>query len=270
MSIRSLVYATVAAAALAGCAGGAGPDDPRSPMDAPSVDTGTIVGASGDPRNRAKLHTELAAAYYSRGSMGVALEELRLALGADPGYAPAHGMFGVVYQELRETSMAEQSFRRALGLAPNDPDINHNYGWFLCQNKREQDSVKYFLNAVSNPLYPTPWRSYAAAGQCTMRLNNFKDAEGYFQQALKLDPDDPESTLHMGQIRYRQGNLNEARRFVSRYNKLVSPSAESLWLALRVERKLGQRNAETGFATQLRRRFPGSPEFRALQRGEFE
>ena len=269
MSIRMLFQATVVGAMLAGCAGGPGPDQ-RSPMDAPSVDTGTIVGAAGDPRNRARLHTELAGAYYTKGSMGVALEELRLAVTADSTYAPAHGMFGVVYQELRETSMAERSFQRALGLAPNDPDINHNYGWFLCHNNRERDSIRYFLHAVSNPLYPTPWRSYAAAGQCTMRMNNIKDAEGYFQRALKLDPDDPESTLYMGQIRYRQGNLNDARRYVTRFNRMVSPSAESLWLALRIERKLGERSAETAYATQLRRRFPGSPEFQALQRGEFE
>jgi len=62
----------------------------------------------------------------------------------------------------------------------------------------------------------------------------------------------------------------DARKHVSRYNKLVTPTAESLWLALRIERKGGERVAETGYATQLRRRFPGSPEYQALQRGQFE
>jgi type IV pilus assembly protein PilF len=51
---------------------------------------------------------------------------------------------------------------------------------------------------------------------------------------------------------------------------MLTPSAESLWLALRIERKLGERIAEQGLATQLRRRFPASPEYRALQRGEFD
>jgi type IV pilus assembly protein PilF len=253
-----------AATLLAGCAG-------QAPMPAePTMDTGTIVGEVSDPRNRAKLHTELAAAYYSRGSMGVALEELRTAVAADSGYAPAHGMFGVVYQELREDRLAEQSFERALQLSPNDPDINHNYGWFLCQTKREPTSIKYFLQALRNPLYPMPWRSYSAAGQCSMRTSNFKDAEEFFQRALRLEPDDPPSLLNMGQIRYRQGNIGDARKLVSRYNKLVTPTAESLWLALRIERRGGERVAETGYATQLRRRFPDSPEYKALQRGSFD
>jgi type IV pilus assembly protein PilF len=255
--------------ALAGGAGGPSAPVPGGP-GTPSMDTGTIVGEVGDPRNRAKLHTDLAAQYYSRGVMGVALEELKTAVSADSTYAPAYGLYGLVYMDLRENRLAEDSFAQALRLSPNDSDINHNYGWFLCQTQREPDSIKYFLQAIRNPLYPTPWRSYSAAGQCSLRVNNLKDAEEFSQRALKLDPDDPPSMLQMAQIRYRQGRMDASRTLVARYNKIVSPSAESLWLALRTERKLGQRAAAQSLATQLRRRFPGSPEYQLLQRGKFD
>jgi len=246
---------------IAGCAG-------REP--APSADTGTMAGDPGDPRNRARVHTELAAGYYERGSMGVALEELRQATAADSSYAPAYGLYGMVYMELRENTQAQDSFERALRIAPTDPDINHNYGWFLCQSGREKESVRYFMQAVKNPLYAAPWRSYSAAGVCSLRTNNTKEAEDYFQRALKLDPDEPASLLKLGEIRYRQGNNEEARKLVARHNKLVSPTPESLWLALRIERRLGQRVAEQSYANQLRRRFPGSPEYQSLQRGQYD
>jgi type IV pilus assembly protein PilF len=245
---------------LAGCAGDPGP----------TRESGQIVGEVGEPRNRARLHTELAALYFGRGNMNVALEELRTAVRADANYAPAYSMFGLVYMELKENRLAEDSFERALRLSPNEPEINHNYGWFLCQNKREEESIRYFLQAIRNPLYPTPWRSYSAAGQCSLRIDKPKDAEEFFLRALRQEPDEPASLLQLGQIRYRQGNLEEARKLVSRYNRLLTPSPESLWLALRVERKLGQRVAERNFATELRRRYPDSPEAQALKRNTFD
>jgi len=238
--------------------------------DSPSTESGTITGNIGDARNRARIHTDLAAAYYERGTMGVALEELRTATAADDSYAPAYGLFGLVYTELREKSLAEGSFERALRLAPNDPDINHNYGWFLCQNGRERDSIRYFLQAVRNPLYAAPWRSYSAAGVCSLRVDNRKDAEDFFQRALKLEPDESTSLLRLGDMRFRQGNVGEARKLIARYNKLAAPSAESLWLALRIERKLGERVAEQSYANQLRRRFPASAEYQAFLKGQYE
>ena len=99
----------------------------------PTHDTGTIIGEVSDPRNRAKLHTELASLYYSSANYGVALEELRAAHSADSSYAPAHGMYGLVYMQLKENGRAEEAFERALRLSPNDADINHNYGWFCAR-----------------------------------------------------------------------------------------------------------------------------------------
>lgn len=254
---------------LAACAGSPPPSAPET-QDLPTTDSGAIIGEVGDARSRAKVHTELAAQYYSRGTMGVALQELRTAVAADSAYAPAYGMLGLVYMELRENRLAEDNFEHALRLSPNDPDINHNYGWYLCQTERERDSIKFFLQAIRNPLYPTPWRSYSAAGQCSLKVNNLKDAEEFSLRALKLDPDDPPSVLQMAQVRYRQGRMDEARNQVERYNKLVSPTPESLWLALRIERKLGGRVAAQQYANQLRRRYPGSPEYQLLQRGKFD
>jgi len=236
----------------------------------PESTGGTIVGEVGDARNRARVHTELAGAYYERGNMGVALDELRQANTADPSYPQAYGLLGLVYMELKDSRQAEANFERALRLSPNDADINHNYGWFLCQNSREKESIKYFLQALRNPLYSAPGRTYSAAGICSLRANNPKDAEEFFQRALRLDADDPTSLLQLGQIRYRQGNIEEARRLVSRYNKLVSPNPESLWLAVKIERKLGERVTEQSYANQLRRRFPNSAEYQSLQRGQYD
>src|SRR5204862_191873 len=135
----------------------------------PESQGGTIVGEVGDARNRARVHTDLAGAYYERGNMGVALDELRLATTADPSYPQAYELLGLVYMELKDARQAESNFERALRLSPNDANINHNYGWFLCQNRREKDSIRYFLQALRNPLYASPARTYSTAGLCSAR-----------------------------------------------------------------------------------------------------
>ena len=263
--MNRLLSAALVLALLAGC------QSTKPAGESPVLaDGGTPTGETNDPRNRARIRTELASLYYGRGSMGIALEELRLAVQADASYAPAYSMFGLVYMELKENALAQQNFDRALQLAPTDPDINHNFGWYLCRTRRENESIPYFLQAVRNPLYPTPWRSYAAAGQCALQVNNLKDAQGYFETALKLEPDEPVALLKLGEIQYRTGRYEDARRSIARSNRLVEPNAESLWLALRTERRLGDKNAETTFANQLRRRFGTSREYQSLLRGEYD
>jgi hypothetical protein len=51
-------------------------------------------------------------------------------------------------------------------------------------------------------------------------------------------------------------------------HRQIEPNAESLWLGVRIERKIGDRQAENGHASQLRRKFAGTPEHQALLAGE--
>ena len=259
-------------ALLAGCAGSPGTSDSIAMETAASsaTDSGPIIGDVSPPRERARVHTELAAAYYERGNMGVALEELRIALAADPSYAPAYNTLGLVHMDLKEYPQAQQNFERGLQIAPNDPDINHNYGWFLCQTDREELSLRYFLAAIKNPLYASPQKSYALAGACALRKGNESAARNYFERALRLDPNLPLALVNLARLKYRAGELSAARALVGRYNQIVEPTAESLWLAVRIERRLGDRAAETKQSAELRRRFPGSKEHENLIKGRFE
>lgn len=270
--VRRGWLAFVAALALAGCAGtpGSGPGGGLDSTMEPQTDAGPVIGEVSAPRERARAHTELAAAYYERGNMGVALEELRIAIAADSGYAPAYNVLGLVHMDLKEHAQAQASFERALRITPNDPDANHNFGWFLCQTQREEQAIKHFMMAIRNPLYVTPQKSYTLAGDCAVQKSNDRDAADYYQRALRLDPNYLQALIGLAKLRYRRGELDGARTLVGHYNRLIEPTAESLWLALRVERRLGDKSAETSLAAQLRRRFPGSREYQDLQKGSFE
>jgi len=269
--VRDWIVA-LSAVLAAGCAAtdqNAPQPSPDRGVQAPDADTG-IVGEVRDARTRAKAHTDLAGAYYELGNLGVALEEARIALQADANYYQAYNVLGLVNLELKDTAAAEANFRRGLQLAPQDPDLNHNYGWFLCQTGREEQSIQWFLNAVRNPLYQTPAKSFAAAGRCLVKRNP-TEAVTYFDRALRLDPNSFQAMLPYAEVLYRRGQLQEAKSLVVRFNRLVPDGTpESLWLGVRIERKLGDRLAEASLASQLRRRYAGSPEYQALQRGDYD
>ncbi len=226
--------------------------------------------ATSDSQQRAKVHTELGSLYLQRGSLAVALEEGRIALSADANYAPAHNLMGLAYMQLRENNAAEKSFEQALSVAPNDPEINNNFGWFLCQTGREQRSLPYFNAAIKSPLYTTPAMPNVNAGICLLRINDQNAAEEYFMRALRLDASNPRAMFYLADIGYRQGRVAAARQHLSELHRVVEPSAESLWLAVRIERKIGDREAESHYAAQLRRKFPGSPEYSKLMQGQYE
>ena len=91
----------------------------------------------------AKIHTELAGQYYDRGQLGVALEELSLALHSKSDYAPAYNMRGLVRMAMHEDQQADEDFQHSLRLDSTDSDAHNNYGWFLCKRGKELDSIKH-------------------------------------------------------------------------------------------------------------------------------
>ena len=252
----------LAALALAVVLGGCAATPPASmPGTDTSVDT--------DARNRARIHTELAAGYLELGNLAVALEEANEALRSDTTYSPAYNISALVYAALREDQLAEQQFERALRLNPADADSHNNYGLFLCQRQREEQGIRHFLQAVRNPLYQTPERSYVNAGVCSRRRGDVAGAQEFFERALKLRPSQPQALFQLADLEFQRGNLNEARSHAVRLTQ-IAPNAEGLWLALRIERRLGDRNAEASYAAQLRRSFPDSTEARSLAAGRYE
>ena len=176
---------------------------------------------------RAKLHTDLGSGYYERGQMDVAIGELDTAVKLDPNYAPAYNIYGLIYAVLGEDRKAEQNFERALQLAPNNPDIHHNWGWYLCQHKRERESLAQFETAVSDPLYRTPEIALVNAGRCAQAIGDVRAAEGYFRRALSGQPANVLANYGLAQIAYKERRYDEARAAMQRVMQAQQSAAGS-------------------------------------------
>jgi type IV pilus assembly protein PilF len=213
---------------------------------------------------------QLAVGYYEQRQTTTALDEIKQAIIADPNFAEAYSMRALIYMEMGENRLAEENFQQALRLAPNNPDFHNNYGWFLCQTGRPEQSIRYFETAANSRTYQSPGKALNNAGMCSMRMKNLAAAEKYFHEAFRMEPGLPSINANLAKLHYDKGELDQARFYVKRLTASDIATADILLLAIKIERKLGDRASENALAVQLRRRFPNSAEFAAYQRGNID
>lgn len=222
-----------------------------------------------DARQRAKVHSELGLMYLLEGRHEVSLEEARIAIEADGSYAPGHNLMALNYMALRQNARADESFRRALSLARGDPEINNDYGWFLCQTGKPKESIDFFRVAFGNPLFQMPGKALTNAGLCSLLIGEDRQAEEYLLRALRLDRSNTAVLYVLADIAYRGNRLTDARQRLNDLHAKAEPSAQTAWLGLRIERKLGDREGEARYMGILRR-YRDSDEYMKMSRGEFE
>ena len=241
---------------------------------------GTELPAAVEPRTasdqtdndrRARVRLELASAYFSRGQLETALDEVKLALLVRPDMAEGYNLRGLIYGSMGQDQLADESFRRALQLNPRDADAMHNYAWFMCQQKRYADGDQLFRQALAQPQYRDNLRSLLAQGVCQARAGNTDEAERTLTRAYEGDPSNPNVAFNLAEVLYQRGELERARFYVRRINQQAGQSnAQTLWLAVKIERRLGNAGGVDDYGRQLRNRFPQAPQTLALERGRFD
>ncbi len=257
MSIRSIEMVLISGllALIAACA-----------TTTTQTNTGDIYSETA-VTERARAHSDLGAAYLQQNKLEIALAEFTIATEIDANYSPAYNGLGLVHATLGQDAKADANFKKALQLEPNSSEAHNNYGNFLCDRKRYDESITHFLQAVKNPLYPTPNLAYANAGVCSARKNDIKSAELYLNKALQIQPLTHSAAYQLAEIQFKRNDANAAK--ASLQNVLIaSPSPQALWLAIKIERVLGDRDDEASYALQLRRQFPNSEQTNLLLSGQ--
>ena len=249
---------------LAGCMSG--------PAGGLSNGSRDIMTASDEPeaRKRARIRLELALGYFEQGQTTVALDELKQSLVADPAYAPAHNLRGLIYMRLNDFRIADDSFSRALALNPGDANVLHNLAWLQCQQRRWSESFRNFDQALADPQYGERAKTYRALGLCQARAGLAADAERNLLKSYEYEAGNPVTTFNLAVLLRARGDLVSAQFHLRRLNNSDLANAESLWLGIKVERELDNKDATQQLADQLLKRFPLSSESGAFQRRAFD
>lgn len=212
-------------------------------------------------RDRVALATE----YLRQGDNENAQIQLTRALKLDPDSAEAHSMLGVLLERDGDIKGADKEYRRALRLRADYSQVHNNYAIFLFRNGRYKEALKQFEAATEDLSYDHRAQAYEGMGRSALKTGKKEIAARAFARALKLDPSLSISTLEMSEIQYAQNNYEGARASYRRYLGLTErapQTAQSLWLGIRIERHLGDRNALASYELALKKLYPASPEYK--------
>jgi type IV pilus assembly protein PilF len=212
----------------------------------------------------ALLNAQLALAYLKQGDVGLAQKKIDKALGQNAREPLVQMGAGLVYERLQQNDKADRFYSTALKLDPQNPEMQNNYGGFQCRHGHAAEGQKLFEQAARNPAYLTPEVAYTNAGVCARGANDAVRAEAFLRQALALKTDFPDALLQLADLSLSQGKALPARGLLERYFRVAPATPETLLLAVRVERSLGDAAAAGRFEAQLKKDFPDSSAAREL------
>ena len=220
------------------------------------------------PRTREPLSDEQASGIYvekgvhymEAGQYEIALQDLNKAVELDGDNSEAHNALGVLYQRIDDRSQADQHFRKALSLKPDNYGARNNYGRFLCMAGQPNEAFEQFAQVIRTKLYGQPWIPLTNAGVCARSIGKRDLAESYLRKALESEPNFPPALLEMARLSRETGQTLAARGFLQRYLAGVAPTPEALLLGVEIEVSLGNNSAAADYLNTLRTKFPDATE----------
>jgi type IV pilus assembly protein PilF len=219
------------------------------------------------PDEAADINLQLGVGYLRQNDLQSARIKLEKAVELNPDLVMAQTVLGLVYERLGDMEGAERHYRRAVSLAPNDPDALNSLAVFLCHGDDErEEAMEIFRRALAVSLSQTFSNKAMVntnAGVC-VKSTDLVQAEKYLRAALETDPDFPDALLQLADVAYKRGNFLQSRAFLQRYMAAVESTAPVLWLAMQVETAMGDVAAADEISRRLLLEFPESVEAQSL------
>ncbi len=203
-----------------------------------------------NPEQAAKIYADLGLQYLRQGDLEMSLDRLKRSLEIDSKNPAANHYIAEVYKQLGNMQSADDHFKLAVRYDRENPMVLNNYGAFLCEQGRFEESEGYFLQAAKIPDYRTPELAYENLALCALQTGNREEAEEYFRKALEIRPNLPKSLYQMALLNYQKGEYFRARAFIQRFHSL-GKTEQSLNLGIKIEEALGDISAADNYRQEL-------------------
>ena len=228
----------------------------------------TKSGKNEKKQDPAEINTQLGIEYMREGMYESSMEKLKKAIKQNPNYQLSHTSIAILYEKLGEDKLADKHYRKAYNLNRRDSLTLNNYGQFLCRSGRLEEADKMFLAALKDPLYRYPEMVYTNAGICARKHPDIELADKYFRTALQVNPQYKPALREMIRSSFSQQKYLAARAYLQRLQEVEALTPEFLWIGVRTEAALDDRDTMASYALVLKNQHPESDETQALVQWE--
>ena len=229
-----------------------------------STTTGSVTEAVRNDKDAAELNYQLGARYFNQGSYELARDRLLLATEIDPKMAVGFSTLALTYEALDNLRLAREAYENAVRAGPKDFNVQNSYAVFLCRQQDYETAQKHFDKAAKHPENDDAEVTMTNAGVCMGQKPDDAAAERYFRMALERKSEYGEALLQLCLLKFKQEDYLSSRAFLQRFMASNVSTAGVLYLASRIEDKLGNDRGRTEFEDQLIKDFPASPEARKV------
>jgi len=133
--------------------------------------------------------------------------------------ATAHRNLGNVLMIQGRQDEALESYRRALGINADYPDVYNNVGNILTDKGRFEEACENYLKALQRA--PTFVEAYINLGLACIAMGNKDDAVQCFRKALDVNPQNTDALINLGNLLREQGDAVGALQHCHRAYELL-------------------------------------------------
>lgn len=214
------------------------------------------------PRAAAKSYLELGITYMQKERYDLAEPKLQRSIEANPT-AEAYNALALLYEQIHNNLLAEETYEKLLTSFPDYGRGYMNYNIFLCRYDRRAQ-IEALAARMATQSKETAAIGQIAAGNCALSKGDTATATSHYQRALAYEQYAAGALLPLAEIDLKKGFVSEAKAKVDKVNNYIGYSARSLYLAILINRELGNHLEERRMMHALRSRFSGSAEAKSI------
>lgn len=155
-----------------------------------------------------EIALQIADARYQAGQWAEAEGLCREILRADPDYAPAHFLSGIIALQSQQSGPALAALSRAVSLAPANPDYHCELGLGRRLTGDACEAIACFRRALA--LNPDHFESHLNLGDSLTFAGQWNEALAVCERAVKLRPDSVTAHCNLGNVLKARGRVDEA------------------------------------------------------------